>query len=363
MPDSDHTLFPSRRYTVAELRSLLRQPSRLGDVFPGQFRLSLEADLEVLEIASHARIDCVMPSFLLSAVYYLNSLHPDSEVAGFLDPTEPAENYPQKYECFRSYCLQYREELIELLASRHVQTNALHRCAVLVPALCLTNRMFSGRPCTLIDLGTSAGLHLLCDLYSYSYPELGGRVLCGRFESEVDLEIEFSWKGRKPNNPGAFFQAPEIAERIGVDLAPIDLGRPEQRKWLEAFSPIEDGVLEAFQALQERSPFRLVTGDILEVLEPLANAVPSDSLLVILHSFMTVQFSSEARNAFNSILAAIGAARDLAVISLENELASTTPVELWLRVYRDGSNTDQRLARCQYPLDVGEWLEWLGPID
>jgi len=156
---------------------------------------------------------------------------------------------------------------------------------------------------------------------------------------------------------------PGVTRRIGIDLAPIDLAVPGQRQWLAAFNDLDDAIVEAVLLLKQKASFRLVAGDVIEMLEPLIADVPRDELPVIMHSFMTVQFTTEARAALDAALNRIGAKRDLAVITLENELTSNKPVELWLRTYRGGHATNQCLARCQYPLDVGEWLEWLGPAD
>jgi hypothetical protein len=216
-----------------------------------------------------------------------------------------------------------------------------------------------------IDLGTSAGLNLLLDVYSYCYPELGGRVFSSPFASEVDLEIEFSWRGRKPDEAREFFQVPNVKRRIGIDLAPIDLSILEHRQRYACFTPYLPAVIQGFLLLRDKVDFRLVAGDVITTLSPIARATSEDELLVLMHSFLWGQLTSEGREALSRELDALGAVRDLVVISIDDEGEGpemlSRPVELRLRVYKQGRRCEVRLARCEHALDVGDWLEWLGP--
>ncbi len=273
-----------------------------------------------------------------------------------------AEDALTGYGRFRSSCLASAADIERLLHTRHVQVNNIHRCAVLFPALCMVRATFPDRPCCLVDLGTSAGLHLLADLCSYAYPELGGRVFTTKLVSEIDLELEFEWRGSKPLDNATFFRPPRIVERIGIDLNPIDLENPEQLLWFQAFTEMQPEVLEAVIALRQLTAPRLVQADVFDWLGPWASSVSPENLIVAMHSFLTVQFSDEARERFGRELDAIGRKRDLAVVVLDNRLGSKSSAELWLHIYREGNVRRELLACCQHPLDVGEWLEWRGPV-
>src|SRR5207247_9050506 len=71
------------------------------------------------------------------------------------------------YPTFRSFCLEYDEEIRSLISARMVQTNEVSRCACLVPAFVLVSRRAKGRPLQLVEIGVNAGLNLYRDNYSY----------------------------------------------------------------------------------------------------------------------------------------------------------------------------------------------------
>ena len=68
---------------------------------------------------------------------------------------------------FRVWCLNRRDQLAELVATRLVQTNEVGRCTYLLAALTLVAQHLGGRTVALVELGASAGLNLLLDRYHY----------------------------------------------------------------------------------------------------------------------------------------------------------------------------------------------------
>lgn len=107
-----------------------------------------------------------MPFFFLAAVAFLSSSHPEPEIVRLYEQGLGVPTRARDVAAFRRCCLAHTPELTRLLATRRVQSNPLDRCALIMPALCVVQRRFPGRSCSLVDLGTSAGLHLYTDCYS-----------------------------------------------------------------------------------------------------------------------------------------------------------------------------------------------------
>ena len=78
----------------------------------------------------------------------------------------------------------------------------------------------AGRPLALIDVGAGAGLNLLWDEFYYRYSN-GSAFGTGMSPVRIDCEI----RGPQPDIPQRF---PEVADRVGIDLHPIDRADGEQ---------------------------------------------------------------------------------------------------------------------------------------
>ena len=95
-------------------------------------------------------------------------------------------NLDKAFEHFKDFCKEYREEIITLLQTKLVQTNEVRRCAYLYPSFCyIFNKV--KKPLALIEIGTSSGLQLFWDKYSYSY---GTDETYGNINSNVHVTSE-----------------------------------------------------------------------------------------------------------------------------------------------------------------------------
>ncbi|TKI82276.1 DUF2332 family protein, partial [Bacillus cereus] len=84
------------------------------------------------------------------------------------------------------------------------------RCAYLYPSFCyIFNKV--KKPLALIEIGTSSGLQLFWDQYSYSY---GTDEMYGNINSNVHVTSEI----RGTNVPHFLKESPSVVERIGLDL-------------------------------------------------------------------------------------------------------------------------------------------------
>src|SRR5262249_59216598 len=105
------------------------------------------------------------------------------------------------------------------MLTRSTQTNEPARCATLLPVLATLPQ-----PLALIEVGASAGLCRLPDLYGYDYgssrlppPRAGAPVFPCKASDQVPL-------------PRAL---PQVVWRAGLDLHPLCATQPAHRAWLE----------------------------------------------------------------------------------------------------------------------------------
>lgn len=245
--------------------------------------LGTAEDNELLELLARARPGQRRPTLFLASVNFLGGIDND-------------------FDQFRSFCLDHRDDLLELIETRATQTNEVGRSAVLLPMFLRAGEA----PLALIEVGASAGLNLLFDRYGYNYDGVrlgeGPPVLpCSSFIV-----------------PGRF---PTVASRIGLDREPVDVMDDDAVAWLRAC--IYADQFDRRQRLDESirvaraDPPAVVQGDAIDTLAQLAADVPRDAHLCIFHTYVVAYFLREQRPAFFALLDEIGRTRDLTVISAE----------------------------------------------
>jgi len=318
----------------------------------GRLAVGIADDTELLAIAASARARPV-PNLFLGAVHFLllqGIAHPLAvfypDLVG--DAQAPASN--NLFPLFRAFCLEHSSAITSLLATRRVQTNEVRRCACLLPAFTVAARRLGGRPLALIEIGASAGLNLLWDLYHYDY---GTGEQCGDPGAQVRLACELRGE-RMPPLPAPM---PAIVTRVGLDLNPIDARDRDAALWLRALIWPEqrDRAALLTQAIEvaRQHPPALLAGDAIELLPGVLANVPADAALCIYHSFTLNQFSSEARERFAALITEHAAQRNLALIAIEwREPYPSVDLSL----FEDAARTDLRLAHCDAH---GSWIEWL----
>src|SRR5258706_3126624 len=104
------------------------------------------------------------------------------------------------------------------------QTNEVGRSAVLLGGF-LRIAARTRLPFRLREVGSSAGLNLCWDRFSY---ELGAHRWSGH---DPTMTIAADWQGGTPELSASV----RVADRRGCDLSPIELDQPEARLWLEAY--------------------------------------------------------------------------------------------------------------------------------
>ena len=201
------------------------------------------------------------------------------------------------------------ERLRATMLSRATQTNESARCAALLPALATIEG-----PLALVEVGTSAGMCLYPDRYSYEYD---GRPVGPR--RPVHLPCTTSGDVPVPAD------LPRVVARIGIDLNPLDVTDPGDLAWLRALvwpGPTAAGRLarlEAAAATVSAEPPTLLAGDLVERLDDALALVPADATPVVMHTALLPYVPAPRRQEFVDLV------RGLPVRWLAQEGAGMVP--------------------------------------
>lgn len=312
---------------------------------------AIAADPEMLALAVQTRHRQPLPNMLFAAVHFLllkGAEHPLREF--YASVTGKVTRQDDPYPLFKDFCEKYRAQILELLATRLVQTNEVQRSACLLPGFEELYRAGGELPLALIEIGSSAGLNLRWDSYAYDYGE-GHKY--GNPASP--LQLQCTLQGDKTPN---FMPAlPPVAWRVGLDLNPIYVQKPDDVLWLEALVWPEhfhraERLRLALQLAQQDPP-RLLAGNALELLPGVLAEAPQNTTLGVFHSIALYQFSSRMREQFYAILAEFSHKRPFYELSLE--ISPDLRYLLSLNHFDNGQESSRMLARCHAH---GGWLEW-----
>ncbi len=343
---------------------------------------ALHDDAELVAIASTIAPDRLPPLLFTAAA---NSLVLRLEPRPLRDsfprlgqPQPPLDRHFRRD--YRAFCLDHRDQLLELCACHRYQMNEVGRCAHIVAAL--GPEAEEERELALIDVGTGAGLGLHLDRYRYVFRGPGPSLAsAGGAGSELTLAVDIRGT-RTPPAPSAL---PRVVERVGVDIEPLDLDDAGVRAWLAACVPQEIGAVTRFHAAAQvtiEHPARRVRGDASEVLPEILAAIPDGPLVCVVDSYVHVFFEPDELARFRAIVDGVGAERDLDWISIDplvpmgraatsTVIGTPAPTPLLERnrsegvfgvlaklAYRRGRRSAALLA-IGHP--SGVWLEWLAP--
>jgi hypothetical protein len=260
-------------------------------------------DPMVLALLAEAPLAQRRPNLLLAAVHFLLlggaphalAAHYDT-VASFVPGPAPLP-VGDVVSDFKAFCREYHDDLLALIATRSTQTNEVGRCSALLPALsAIAARHGDATPLSLLDLGTSAGLNLLYDDYRHVYHRRGGgpTVVAGDPTSEVILDCTV--RNDLADLPP--LRAPAMAERVGLDLSPIDPLSGDGARWLLAclwpdnlprFTRLREALATA-RSTRHRPV--LQQGDMVGDLGRVAGTIAPTAPLVIFHSWVAAYLTA-----------------------------------------------------------------------
>ena len=259
------------------------------------------AEPPILTMLTHRRTG-QQASFLLFAALHDTLLdgadHPLRDYYASLvpEPRDPADVRAHLLD----FISDHHDHLDALIRTRLVQSNVIRRAAALRYALWAVRR-HTDRPVHLVEVGASAGLLLAADRYRYRI----GRREFGHPESTV--VIDSAWHTEQPL-PDLDDTAP-IASRIGIDLNPVDVTDPHQRRWLTALVWPEERTAAALLAAAitetAEQPPRIVAGDAAEHCPRIGHDLPRGEPRIVFHSAVRMHVPTEQRPEFDAAIDAM----------------------------------------------------------
>lgn len=277
-------------------------------------------------------------NLLFAGVQYLLAKGASPELDEFYgsrvsNPRPPDEAGP----AFTDFVLAHEDELAGIGRSRRTQTNECRRCSGLLPMIWHgPHDRFH-----LVDFGTSAGLNLALDRYSYSWN--------GVSWGSGPVRIEAESRGRPPQP-----RYIQVLSRIGLDVNPIDPSSQDERDWLIAlvWPEQEERRERLVAALDElaRVDYELVPGDAAETLEATLDRLPGEEPAVVMNSFVFIQLTPEQRGAVDEIVGEARSRRPVLRVSMEILIKDEVGARL---VVDDGSGPEE-IGRAHHH---GDWIE------
>ena len=316
-------------------------------------------------LLAHAPDTQQLPVLLLAAIHALVLDETDHPLARWYpnltdDARDPAD--ADLAPTLEAFVEERAATVLEIVGSRHVQTNEVGRCALLVPAFALLAT--PGTPLAHVDVGCSAGLTTLWPRFSYRYddgPTIGDagapvRLACGT-EGTAPLDL-------------ASTELPRCVAAIGIDAHPIDVGDADDARWLEACCWPDQADrfhrLRAAITMARADPPRLVRGDAVDEVGPALDALPADAHPVVTTTWALNYLEPDRRRAFLDELGRIGRERDLSYVHAEAPALTPEldhPVDdadehltaLGLVTWRDGERSARHLGSTH---PHGYWIRW-----
>jgi hypothetical protein len=304
----------------------------------------------ILELASFGQKRQPPSNLLFGAVHMLllgGAAHPLAAFYPSVGGEAPCE---ESWPAFVDFCQQFREEILVQVRTRRVQTNEVGRAGLLMPAMALAFQSFR-QSLHLIELGCSAGLNLNLDRFRYEYSN--GHVV----GDASPVVIRTALRGHHTDAIALPTVLPTIADRLGIDIEPVDVNDRDAMLWTEALLwPSDLGRFERFRAaveLARQHPPTLRRGDGLDLLPQAIADVHAEHVPCIVHSHAIYQMDKAWREQFHTMINSLGSQCNLAHVELE-WLDDDPGPQLHLTTWRDCMRTHRHLANCN---PHGRWME------
>ena len=282
----------------------------------------------------------------LAAVY--------EDLAAGRPPTPLAPLAEDPFPLFRDFCAEHVEAIRPLVETRSVQTNEVGRSVYIRLGLEWLGLCRGAQPVSLVEIGASAGLNLCWDRYAMQLVLPDGDLWAGDPASPVRLRCEVR-EGTIPRQRGA--QAPEIVERLGLELDPPDLESPEEVRWLTALlwadHPERIARFRAAVELARRAPWPVLRADVSRDLVRGCAGLRSDTLLCVVHTYLTTQLTPELRRGLEGQLARLSEDREVVQIGAEQPQGDT---RLAAAVWRNGRMEREETLATGAP--HAQWIAW-----
>lgn len=314
----------------------------------------IAADDDLFALSLEAPPEQLSGLLLLSAVHFLLLRSPGHELAAYY-PSITAEPLPaaEAGPAFRAFCRENRAELVDIIRTHTLQTTSPDRAPQVLLALDHVSKII-GKPFSIVEVGCSAGLLLVFDHYRYQFPN--GQSLGNALAEVVISSPDFA--GDRAPVPTTF---PQIVDRIGLDLNPVDVTDANARNWILGCSS-PDRVAE-FNSLRSALEYRaglslnIVAGNAMSTLPSVLDNI--DVPVCVFHSRCLYQWPPAAQEAFSAMLKQLSQKRILHRVGIESNGEQSGKLagrnEISHTIYHDGESETRLLG---YVSRRGG-LEWL----
>lgn len=239
--------------------------------------------------------------------------------------------------------------LRRFVAEQGVQTNEVARSWVLLPLFLRVAQRTGAEVLDLVELGPSAGLNLVWDRYGYRYaagewgPSGASLVLSGEERRPVPAEL--------------LALELRVGRRVGIDLAPVDVGSEEGARLLTSFVWADQheriALLRAGIEAVRADPPQLVAGDFVERLPEVLADRRAVALAVVFQTAVLGYAGDDRRARLREVLDEAGAAGPLAFVSTGRPRRGE---EDWgLRIVYWPGGEREFAGHADYH---GAWLDW-----
>ena len=308
--------------------------------------LQIASDEQLLELSTYVSEGQPKPNMLFGAVHYLLLQGSNHQLKDYYESiTNPPKNKEGSFPLFKDFCLKNKQKIINIVKSKLVQTNEVRRCAYLYPTFCYAFNQVN-KPLAMIEIGTSAGLQLMWDKFSYSY---GNDNKFGDVNSTVHITAEV--KGERPEIP---ISSPPVKSRIGVDLNIIDFNNDEDYNWLKSLIwPEHKERLKLFDdaaELLKKHPPNLINGDGVLLLDSIVKEIPIDQAICVFHTHVANQMPKDMKINLLNKIEKIGLERD--VVHVYNNIWDKS---LHLDHWINGKETKLIVGDTD---GHGRWFQW-----
>ncbi len=319
------------------------------------YRLSIQIanDYELLNVAASARQGQPIPNIFLAAVHYLLLKNKEEQLAKYYPSIQRKRIKEFPFDLFKVFCLDSENEIRKIISTKIVQTNVISRCAYLMP---IFSKLIAdeGRPTTLIDIGTSAGLTLNFDKYEYWYND-----------QKVIGDSNVLVKSKIIESPiPKIFPITQPLQKVGIDQNLIDLTDEDETTWLKALVwPDQLGrsvALDEALKMRKSEEVNFVQADSVSDFEREILKVDSRENLIVYATHVLYQFPQARKDEFYAMLDRVGQIRDFYFLSVESIKSilvkyhsKETVIEL--TCYKKKQKAVRLLAETN---GHGDWIRW-----